>query len=107
MGLHAVNILALEGNGATGGSLQQVDAPQERALTGAGGTDDGDDIALVDGEINVPEHHMGTEGLGKMFDFQNFHYRSPLILPCFRLRRVFLICSVDFSSKGLLRSGWE
>ena len=106
MGLHMPDVLSLEGNLSAGGGLQQVDAAKERRLAGAGRTDDGDDITGVHGEVDVPQHHMGAEGLGKMFDFQDFHYRSPLILPCFRLSLVRLICSVLFSSKGLLRSGW-
>ena len=86
--------------------LQKVDAAQQRRLAGAGCADDGDHVALVHSEINVPEHHMGAEGLGKMFDFQNFHYRSPLVLPFFSISLVRLIWSVLFSSKGVPRSGW-
>ena len=53
---------------AAAGGLQQVDAPQQRGLAGAGGADDGDDIALLDGEVDVPQNLMGAEGLAQVAD---------------------------------------
>ena len=52
-----------------GGRLQQVDAPQQGGLAGAGGSDDGDDISLVHSKVNVPQYLVGAEGLGKVAHF--------------------------------------
>ena len=53
---------------AAAGGLQQVDAPQKRGLAGAGRADDGDDIALFDIEIDVPQDLVGAEGLAQVAD---------------------------------------
>ena len=51
-----------------GGGLQQVDAPQQGGLAGAGGADDAGDVAFFHREIDVPQDLMVAEGLGKMPD---------------------------------------
>ena len=58
----AQHILIMIEDLAVGGILQQIDAAQQRGLAGAGSADDGDHIALPDGEIDVPQDLMGTEG---------------------------------------------
>ena len=57
------DVLAAVEDLAAGGGLQQVDAPQQGALAGAGGTNDAGDIAFFHGEIDVPQHFVAAEGL--------------------------------------------
>ena len=62
------DVLAAVEDLAAGGGLQQVDAPQQGALAGAGGTNDAGDIAFFHGEIDVPQHFVAAEGLAQMPD---------------------------------------
>ena len=66
-----------------GGVFQQVDAAQQRRLTGTGSTDDGNNIALLHGKIDIPQNLMGTEGFGKVTHFNDilFHF-SGLLSVC-------------------------
>ena len=43
--------------------LQAVDAPEKRALAGAGPADDGDDLALLDVEIDAVEDDVAAVAL--------------------------------------------
>ena len=54
---------------AAAGGLQQVDTPQQRGLARAGSADDGNNVALLDGEVNIPQNLMGAEGLAEVADF--------------------------------------
>ena len=53
---------------AGGGDLQQIDAPEQGALAGAGGADDGGHVALFHGKIAIPQDLVGPEGLGQVVD---------------------------------------
>jgi len=53
---------------AGGRGFQQVDAPKQRAFSGAGSADDGGHVAFGYGKVNVPEHLVASEGLGKVVD---------------------------------------
>ena len=53
---------------AGGGRLQQIDAPQQRGLAGAGGADNGDDVALVHGKVNISQHFVLAKCLGEVPD---------------------------------------
>ena len=53
---------------AAAGGLQQVDTPQQRGLARAGSADDGNNVALLDGEVNIPQNLMGAEGLAEVTD---------------------------------------
>ena len=53
---------------AAAGGLQQVDTPQQRGLAGAGSADDGNNVALLDGEVNIPQNLMGAKGLAEVTD---------------------------------------
>ena len=62
------NVLSVDLNMATGGLVEQVQATQEGALARARGSDDGDDLALVDLDIDILEDFQIAKTLGKMFD---------------------------------------
>ena len=53
---------------AAAGGLQQVDTPQQRGLAGAGSADDGNNVALLDSKVNIPQNLMGAEGLAEVTD---------------------------------------
>ena len=53
--LTQVKLLAVKDQGAAVGCFQKVEAAQERGLARAAGAQDGDDIALVDGEVHALE----------------------------------------------------
>ena len=85
----AVYLLPMKENVPGGGGLQQVHAPQEGGLTGAGGADDAGHIPLVHREINVPEHLVAAKGFGQVVHLQNLisHLqRPPLVSLNSRLR---------------------
>lgn len=48
--------------------LQQVQTPQERALSRTRRSDDGDDLATMDVEVDVTQHVEGSETLLHVFD---------------------------------------
>ena len=56
---------------AAGERLQQVYAPQQRTLAGAGGSDDAGHISLGHRKIDVPQHLMRAEGFGQVPNLQN------------------------------------
>ena len=49
-----------------GRGFQKVNAPQQGAFAGAGSTDDRGHVTLFHGEINIPQHLMGTEAFGQV-----------------------------------------
>ena len=53
--IHAVKI-----DGAGGGLLQQIQAPQQRGFAAAGGADDGHHLALADLQITIVQRVNGT-----------------------------------------------
>jgi hypothetical protein len=62
------DVLAVDFDVAARGLVKQIQAAQEGALAGAGGPDDGDDLALVDLDIDILEDFQITKTLGEMFD---------------------------------------
>ena len=67
--------------------LEQVDAAQERRFAGAGGADDGDDIALADGKVDIAQDLVRAEGLAQVPDLKNVvcHLSGPPFprrIPC-------------------------
>ena len=60
-------------------------------------TDDGDNVAFVNGEINVTENNVFAKSFGQMSDFKNFAHCQLPSFPLYSLLR---------SSKMLPRSGW-
>ena len=70
------NILAVVENLTGRRSLQQIYAAQQGRLTGAGSADDGNNIALVHGEVNIFQNLMAAESLGKVahFDYLIIHF---------------------------------
>ena len=65
------HFLAINDDAAPGGLLQQVQAAQESALTGAGGADDGDDFALLDVQVHITQNIQIIEALLKVFDLNH------------------------------------
>ena len=59
-----VDPLAVQPHGTIGRPLQTDDDLQERALPGPIGTDDGDDLAVVDPERNAVDGRQAAEALG-------------------------------------------
>lgn len=51
--MSAVRSWAYHGHGAGGGALEQVDAADERGLSGAALADDAEDLALTDMQIDA------------------------------------------------------
>ena len=79
-GGHGVQPLAVDDDLAAGRLLQQVDAPHQRALTGAGHTDDAVNVAVFDGEGDVLEsvYPAGCAGIKCFADVLQFdHGRLP------------------------------
>ena len=67
--------------------LEQVDAAQERRFAGAGGADDGDDVALADGKVDIAQDLVRAEGLAQVPDLKNVvcHLSGPPFprrIPC-------------------------
>ena len=65
------DILALEEDLPLVGRLQQVQAPQERRLAAAAGTDDGDNLAPADPGGDALEHLELSEALFQIFRLQD------------------------------------
>ena len=53
------------------GALQQIDAPQQGGLAGAGGAQNTGDIAGVNSEVHIPEDLVRPKGLGEVAHLQN------------------------------------
>ena len=68
------DVHALKGDGAAGGLLQQVQAPQEGGLARAGGADDGHLLALVDVLVDALEDLVVPVRLGQVFNV--YHLRA-------------------------------
>ena len=76
------NILAVEEYIAGGGSLEQVDAAQHRALAGAGGADYAEHFALADAQVDITQHEMIAELLlqmGKLYHSVR-HYSASFLI---------------------------
>ena len=78
-GGHGVQPLAVDDDLAAGRLLQQVDAPHQRALTGAGHTDDAVNVAVFDGEGDVLEsvYPAGCAGIKCFADVLQFDHGRP------------------------------
>ena len=63
VGAFAGDLLALEEDAAGLDRLQQVDAAEERALAAAARTDDDEDLAEVDAEVDPVEDEVVAEAL--------------------------------------------
>ena len=72
--------VAVDDDLALVGELQRVETAQQRRLAGAGGTDDGQHLALLEGEVDALEDFGLAEALIDIFHFQNCHTVAPLDL---------------------------
>ena len=76
VGLGVGDDLAVKGDGAGGGFLQQVQTAQERGFAGAGGADDDHFVPGVDVFGDVLENQMVTEGFAQMLNVDHFDAAS-------------------------------
>jgi hypothetical protein len=69
------HVLPVHDDGAAGGPLQQVHAPDQGALAGAGEADDAEDLPLADIQVDVLQSVDGAlalaEGLGEIPDLND------------------------------------
>ena len=65
-----VNGSAVEHHGSRIRPLQEVNTSKEGRLSGAGGAENGDHIALVHREIHAVQDGQIIKGLMNIFDFQ-------------------------------------
>src|SRR5919108_181433 len=75
VGEEPVDPLAGQRHRPGGGALQAADGPEERALAGAVGADDGEDLALIDPEADTVDGREATEALGQRVDREQRHVR--------------------------------
>ena len=61
------NHIAVDGNGAVVGGLQKVEAAQQGGLAAARGANDGQGLALLQGEADILQHPGGAEMLFNVF----------------------------------------
>ena len=78
---------AVHDDGAAGGPLQQVHAPHQGALAGAGEADDAEDLPGPDVQVDVlqgPDLALaGAEDLGQVLDLNDgFTHRTQLLYTC-------------------------
>ena len=68
-------ILAVYDHGAGGRTLQQVDAPHQRALACAGHADDAVDVAILNGQVNIIQRDdraaLRGKALGQVLQFDH------------------------------------
>ena len=73
------HVPAVDDDLAGAGPLQQVDAADEGAFAGAGKADDTENLAVVDGKVDIPQGFHGTgsalKGLGEFL--QLYHCLCP------------------------------
>ena len=81
----AHNVLPVVEDFSRGGGFQQVDAAKQGALAGAGSADDGGDVTLFHGEVNILQHLVGAETLGQVVDLQNQIVHISVLLCFFRV----------------------
>src|SRR5205807_6370000 len=67
--------------------LQQVDAPEQRRLPRAGGSDQADDLVLADVEVDAAQYLHGAERLVHAFEFQGNRSRAHCPPPALWRRR--------------------
>ena len=67
----------VEGQGSRVRPLKEIDAAQEGRLAGAGGSQDGDHVALLHRQINALEDLLPVKGLAHAVHFQYLHRFSP------------------------------
>ena len=74
--------LAVDRDGARVDRLQAVDGAAQRGLAGPGGSDDDDDLAAGDGQVDVLEHMQRAEVLVDVLQHDQVvrHRRSPASL---------------------------
>ena len=77
----ARDLLAVQEDRACVDPLEQVDAPKQRRLAGAGGPDQADDLVLADVEIDAAEHLEGAERLVHAFEPQRRGARTHRVAP--------------------------
>ena len=80
------DVRTLEGDGALGGRLQQVQAAQEGGLAGAGRPDDHHFLAGADVGRNIVQDQVVPEGLGEVFNVDHFAAASFPVYPGDRSR---------------------
>ncbi len=80
-----VDLPAAEDDAATVGSGQSRDRRDQRRLAGPGEADDGDELALLDLEVDAAEHVAARRalavGFGQPADFEKRHRRPPTASP--------------------------
>ena len=69
--------LAPDGDDALVRGLQEVQAAEQGGLAAAGGADDGEGLALLQGKADVPQHLGAAEVLLNVLYVQNRHVASP------------------------------
>ena len=84
VGLGVGDLMAVEGNGAGSGDLQQVQTPQEGGLAGAGGADDDHLFPGVDVLGQIVQHQMVPEGFAEVFNVDHFDAASCPACPAAR-----------------------
>ena len=57
------DVFSMKKNFSRRRQFQKICAPKQRRFAGSGSSDDADDISLVYFEINIPQNHIGAEGL--------------------------------------------
>src|SRR6266404_6158969 len=90
------HILAAKADAAAVGSLQAVDAAQQRALAGAAGAADRDDLARLDVQVYRLQHREYAEALGEAGDLEQ---------RCRRSRHAGMPCSSAFVPATMAASG--
>ena len=70
------DLRALKGDAAAGGRLQQVQAPQEGGLSGAGGPQDHHLLSGINMLIDPIQHQMVPEGFAEVFNVDHFDAAS-------------------------------
>ena len=74
------DVLPMEQHAAVGRGLQQVDAAQQRGFSAAGGADHAGNIAVVDGKVNIAQHHVGAKAFGEVAHLNDgFRHGMPLL----------------------------
>jgi hypothetical protein len=80
------DLLAFDVDPAGVDRLEEVDAPQQRGLAGAGRADQADDLVLGDDQVDAPQHLERPERLVEPLDPERLaggdrHERNPSIRP--------------------------
>ena len=83
IGRHVGDIDTIENDAPGGGPLEAGEHAQQRGFTGAGATEQGEDLALVDGQRDVVDRHGLVELLGHPIDLDQHLFRCLISLEGF------------------------